>query len=110
MRERLVINTQEADYFARAWRTDILRKAAEREVVKMVQAFVRSDFHVRVDKVDHEVPGFPHAPNYKIMATLCDKDRDGSDAHICVHAYTEAGALAKLLSTILDGKGFFPLT
>lgn len=104
------INTDGAKYKARAWRTDTLREEASREVTKMLQAFVPAGFTVEIRECDEPVPGFPHAPPYKYSGILRDSDRDGSDAHFFVLAYTRSGVVAKLLAHILDGGGFYPMT
>lgn len=105
-----IINTDDTKYFARVWRTENLRVTATDEITKILQAFIPEGFHVRIDKGEFEVPGFPHAPRYKVTATLRCKDPEGSDAHFFVQSHTEAGCLAKLLAHILDGRGFYPLT
>lgn len=108
--EKLIINTNDTKYFARAWRTETLKAQAVNEITRVLQAFVPDNFHVKVVEGDYEVPGFPHAPRYKFAATVRAKDPDGSDAHFFVQSYTEAGCLAKLLAVIFDGNGFYPLT
>lgn len=108
--EKLIINTNDAKYFARGWRTETLKSHAANEVTKMVQAFIPEGFHVKVVEGEWEVSGFPHAPRHTFMATLRSQDPDGSDAHFVVHSYSEAGCMAKLLAVILDGRGFYPLT
>lgn len=100
----------EVKYAARCWRHEILKAQAAHDVEKMLQAFLPQGFKVDMRDCDTEVPGFPHAPNYKVMATVRDSNPDGSDAHFFVQAYTHAGAAAKLLGVILDGRSFYPMT
>lgn len=108
--DKLQINTREAKYKARAWRTNVLRREASDEVTKLLQAFVPAHFSVDIKECDEEVPGFPYAPRYKFSGYVRDPAPEGSDAHFFVMGYTREGVVAKLLAHILDGGGFFPLT
>ena len=56
------INTNDCKYFARIWRTDILKAEASKEIEKMLQAFIPERFHVVIVEGEHEVPGFEFAP------------------------------------------------
>lgn len=109
------INTDEMKYRARGWRTEVLKKQAQYEVAKMLQAFLPVGFIVEVREEEHDVPGFPHAPRYKYRATLCDgrRDEEGrarSDINVNTSGYTREGAQAKLLASLLDTTCFFPMT
>ena len=110
MKPETAINSDEAKYQARAWRTDVFRKEASREVLTMLQAFIPEGFIVSISECDEAVPGFPHAARYRQRGILHDPSQNGSDAHFYVLAYTREGVIAKLLAHILDGQGFFPLT
>ena len=104
------INTNDCKYFARVWRTDVLKAEASTQVEKMLQAFIPERFHVVIEEQEHEVPGFEFAPRYKFRGTVKDSKVDGSDAHFTVSAYTRERVIAKLLACVLDSRTFFPLT
>jgi len=100
-------------YLARSWRTQELKKIAQEKCEIMLQAFTPEGF--TVDVYPHDNPaqkwccgmdGF----HRKLSGYLHCKDKEGSDAHIIVHADTREGVHAMLLAHILDGHGFFPLT
>jgi len=101
---------REVNYDARVWRTSRLRPAAAAEVEKLLTAFIPEGFHVRIELGKLVVDPNGTSRTWPVVATLCDRNPEGSDAHIFVSAETIDGARAKLLAIIIDGGGFFPMT
>ncbi len=52
----LSINTSNARYAARVWRTETLRHEANEQIVKMMQAFVPENFHVEIIEHQSDAP------------------------------------------------------
>ncbi len=108
--EHSVINSQETKYAARVWRTHILKAEAEKEIKKILQAFVPEGFEVKINEGNAVVGQETQHKFHGILRANPNGVRANSDAHFFVQADTRAAIYAKLLAVILENKGFFPLT
>jgi len=87
-----------------------LKQEAEKEIKKLLQAFVPAGFEVKISNGGGIVGQEQQSKFHGVLQADPNGERKNSDCHIFVQADTRVGIYCKLLTLILEGRGFYPMT